>query len=97
MPTRSRPLASAIAVIRSAMGRPPVLGSTLSPNFTGWVMVLLLVWRVRFVSASGDPAEGAGERVLLAGGERVQQELADCGSREPCCSPCRPVFTWTCN
>src|SRR5260370_17146367 len=44
MPTRSRPLASAIAVIRSAMGRPPVLGSTLSPNFTGCAMVLLLVW-----------------------------------------------------
>ena len=29
-----------IAVIRSAMARPPVLGSTLSPNFTGCVMVL---------------------------------------------------------
>src|SRR5216683_8451858 len=42
MPTRSSPPASAMAVIRSAMARPPVLGSTLSPNFTDCAMVLLL-------------------------------------------------------
>ena len=58
-----------------AMGRPPVLGSTLSPNFTGCVMIVLLVWSSG--PASGDPAEGAGEQVLLAGSERVQQALAD--------------------
>src|SRR5690348_18426650 len=66
-----------MAVIRSAMGRPPVLGSTLSPNFTGCVMIVLLVWRSGPGLGSGDPAEGAGEQVLLAGGERVQQGLAD--------------------
>src|SRR5260370_35527203 len=75
MPTYSRPAGSAMAVIRSAMARPPVLGSTLRPNLTGSVIWLLLV--CPGVSVFCDSGQGPGEHVQFGGRQGVQQELAD--------------------
>src|SRR3981081_309817 len=87
MPTYSRPLASAMAVIRAAMARPPVLGATLRPNAAarGWracaskgcAMRSAPLRRVGSGSVLGDPGQCPGQQVLLAGGQAVQQQLPD--------------------
>src|SRR5260370_13821372 len=92
MPTYSRPLASAMAVIRAAMARPPVLGSTLRPNAAarglracasracaskGSAMRSAPLRRVGSGSVLGDPGQCPGQQVLLAGGQAVQQPLPD--------------------
>src|ERR1700683_4538737 len=90
MPTSSRPPSSAIAAIRSAMGKPPVLGSTFSPNFTGCDMALLLVagllmagswWPAplggRLVVAVSYPGSASGDAGKRAG----QQVLLVAGER----------------
>src|SRR3979411_1535012 len=74
MPTYSRPPASAMAVIRSAMARPPVLGSTFRPNLTGCVMGCSSSARGSVLCDSG---ARPGEHVQFGGRQRVQQELAD--------------------
>ena len=45
-PAYSRPAAPAMAVMRAAMAKPPVLGSTMRPNATGRVMVPTLAGTV---------------------------------------------------
>src|SRR5713226_1428708 len=77
MPTYSRPVESAMAVIRSAMASPPVLGSTLRPKAAGRCGMYLLLASRADPSVLGDPGQGTGQQVLLGRRQPVQQQLTD--------------------